>query len=131
MLAIIKKYETYIAVIAFLAALVGSYVFGYHVRNLSAEAEIANAKSAQSQADAKYWQNQVAQTKANDAMAQSVAVKAAEAKQKTNTVYQTITRTVTQYVQTHPDNVACTMSDDGVQLWNQANTAATAEQDTH
>lgn len=45
--------------------------------------------------------------------------------QAIQTKYQTITQTVTKYVESHPDNPLCVLPDDGLRIWNDSNDAAT------
>lgn len=121
MLSWFKKYEYIFVSIVFLAVLVGSYGFGYHVRDLSAQRDKQAARADQEKEDAAsaLWELGIAT--ANDKAAQDQAVTDAEAHQKTTIEYRTITRDVTTYVQSHPDNAACELDDDGLRLWREAN----------
>jgi cell division protein FtsL len=130
-LAWFKKYEYLFICIVFLAVLVCAYGFGYHVRDLSAQRDQQTALANQAKQDNAntQWQLDVALTNAKTESDQAVAD--ATAHQKTVIEYRTITRTLTQYVQTHPDNPACDVDADGLRLWREANAAnATAPSDT-
>lgn len=117
----LKKYEYLFACLVLLAVVGGAFGFGYHFRDLSAQRDKQAAISDQAKQDeyAALWQLGVAV--ANDKAAQDQAVADAQAHQKITIEYRTITRDVTTYVQSHPDNAACDLDDDGLRLWREAN----------
>jgi len=121
MIATIKAYWKYIELVALIVLIVAAYTFGHHTASVDAIASQAKAVKAQSDADNAELKRQLQVSAGNAASAQSLAVSAAEARQKTQIVYQTITQQVTHYVETHPDSESCRVDDDGLRIWREAN----------
>ncbi|HEV2679430.1 MAG TPA: hypothetical protein VGV14_02925 [Rhodanobacter sp.] len=117
----LKKYIVWVEVILLAIALLAAYMFGCHVTGQAARADKNTAVIAQKDADLIEQRRQIKQTQDNAALAQAEAVANATAHQKTTIEYRTITQQVTKYVATHPDVAACTLDDDGLRIWREAN----------
>jgi hypothetical protein len=117
-----KAYEILGLLLCLALALFGAYTFGAHNATTADALKQTQAVALQQKADLAEQQRQIKQTQDNAAKAQAAAVAEAEQHQKTTIEYRTITQEQVRYVQTHPDIAACTLDDDGLRIWREANT---------
>lgn len=114
-------YEVLAVVLAIVLIAGGSYLFGHHNEATAAKVATVTQELKQQKADNAELQRQQVQTQANAKAADEVGAKRDEAQAKNETHFQTITKTVYRYVQTHPDSQSCTLDDDGLRIWRAAN----------
>lgn len=84
------------------------------------EAHLAERDRAAAESMRKALDEQEARHKA----AMDAERKALEQQAQRDDQFRTITKTVTRYVETHPDLNACGLDADGLRLWNEANRGA-------
>lgn len=126
-IGIIRRFGPYaVAVVILAAAIAYAHHAGYaagqaHVRD-AWDAERAQQATAAMEASLTAMTEQQANTRA----AVDAAARADARQQNIRVVYAVITQTVTKYVHDHPALSACGLDDDGLRLWNEANSGAVA-----
>jgi hypothetical protein len=125
MIALIKNYLDYLVFSALVVGIAGAlFLFGAGYERSNAEAEIANIQKMAEIDRANALKLQAEINDKNTKAAVQAAIDAQAEKQKTETVFKTIYEAVTEYVQATPSVLTCGLDDDGLRIWNSANTGA-------
>ena len=103
----------------------GAYITGHHMGHNDG-VESTEAKYLAEIAERDRAANDAMARAITEAQAQADAALATERQhmaevQKTDTQFQIIEKTVTKYVERHPDSNRCTIDVDGLRAWNSAN----------